>query len=87
MDKREDFKREEFLPQPVTATSSSHQYPLQTLVAVISFYWVASLSLVFLNKYILSTSEYKFPYPLFVTWFQFLVALVVLYAWGKIGQT
>lgn len=41
--------------------------PLQsTIVAVIAFYWVCSLAVVFLNKFILSYGAYKFPYPLCV---------------------
>lgn len=67
-----------------------------------AFYWVVSLSVVFLNKYIfryalfspaaplltrtLSSSENKFPYPLFVTWYQIFVALVLLVVCGWLGQ-
>ncbi|CAH1766353.1 2189_t:CDS:2, partial [Entrophospora sp. SA101] len=56
------------------------------ILSVVAFYWAASLSLVFLNKFILSTSEYKFPYPLFVTWYQLMIALVVLVIWGSLGK-
>lgn len=36
------------------------------IAVVVSFYFVTSISLVFLNKILLS--GYDFPYPLFITW-------------------
>jgi solute carrier family 35 (GDP-fucose transporter), member C1 len=33
-----------------------------------------------------SSSEYKFPYPLFVTWYQLVVALVLLVVFGELGK-
>ena len=72
--KRNDF--EPIVPQ----TSSS------LIMAVVAFYWAVSLSVVFLNKFILSYSEYKFPYPLFVTWFQLVVALVLLVGLGRMSK-
>jgi len=35
---------------------------------VVGFYWVCSMSVVFLNKYIFTYAEFEFPFPLFVTW-------------------
>jgi len=61
-------------------------YSTLTITMVVIFYWVISLSIVFLNKYILSVSEFKFPYPLFVTWYQLLVALVLLVFFGELGK-
>lgn len=79
-----------FLPPPATSASAyahhQKQHSPAIILLVVAFYWAASLSLVFLNKYILSISEYKFPYPLFVTWFQLVVALVILLVWGTLGQ-
>lgn len=37
---------------------------------VISLYWVVSISMVYLNKILLSNEEASIPAPLFVTWFQ-----------------
>lgn len=56
------------------------------IFSVVAFYWVSSLSVVFLNKAILSSSEYHFPYPLLITWYQLLVALVLLIFFGKFGR-
>lgn len=38
------------------------------IAIVIGFYWVCSMSVVFLNKYIFTYADYEFPFPLFVTW-------------------
>jgi hypothetical protein len=47
----------------------------------VSFYFVVSLSLTFLNKTVLST----FECPLFMTWLQFLVAFSCLKCLGFLG--
>ncbi|KAG0263285.1 hypothetical protein BG011_009014 [Mortierella polycephala] len=78
-------KDEKFLPAPA-AMRSPPQHPVSLIISAIAFYWVASLSVVFLNKTILSGSEYKFSYPLFVTLFQFIVALVLLVVCGHLGK-
>ena len=71
--------------KPVS-TANEESYSSSYIFQVVSFYWLTSLSIVFLNKYILSTSEYKFPYPVFVTWFQLLVALTLLIVFGELGK-
>lgn len=57
-----------------------------TIFLVVAFYWATSLAVVFLNKFILSSSEYKFPYPLTVTWYQLAVALALLLVCGTLGR-
>ncbi len=49
------------------------------IAAVIALYWVISISMVFLNKYLLSSPELKLDAPLFITWFQCLVAVACCY--------
>ncbi|KAG0308279.1 hypothetical protein BGZ98_008450 [Dissophora globulifera] len=78
-------KEEKFLPSPAVHRPAP-QHPLSLIISAIAFYWVASLSVVFLNKTILSGSEFKFPYPLFVTLFQLIVALVLLIVSGHLGK-
>jgi len=39
---------------------------------VVSFYWCVSMSLVFANKWVMK--NYAFPFPLFITWIQLLIA-------------
>ncbi|CAG8530915.1 6631_t:CDS:2 [Diversispora eburnea] len=80
-----------FLPPPASSASAyAHRQKNNSVIrifSVVAFYWIASLAVVFLNKFILSTSEYKFPFPLFVTWFQLIVALVILMICGTLGQS
>jgi GDP-fucose transporter C1 len=58
-----------------------------TLIAlVVAFYFAISLSVVFLNKFLLSSTKYEFPYPLFITWFQLVVALVILLVSSEFGK-
>jgi GDP-fucose transporter C1 len=47
---------------------------------VIALYWAVSISMVFLNKYLLSSPDLKLDAPLFITWFQCLVAVVACWA-------
>ncbi|CAG8540876.1 1744_t:CDS:2 [Funneliformis caledonium] len=89
LDEKSDEKP--FLPAPATSASAyahrQKQHSPTIILLVVAFYWLASLAVVFLNKFILSSSEYKFPYPLFVTWFQLLVALIILLVWGTLGKS
>ena len=78
-----DESEEPFLPAPVQAREKQHPLPL--IAAVVSFYFIISLSVVFLNKIILSGSS-DFPYSLFVTWYQLVVALVLLLVWAQLGK-
>jgi GDP-fucose transporter C1 len=43
---------------------------------VIALYWAVSISMVFLNKYLLSSPDLRLDAPLFITWFQCFVAVV-----------
>jgi len=54
------------------------------ITLAISFYFVSSISVVFLNKFLLS--GWNFSYPVFVTWFQLVVAFGCLYVLGTLGQ-
>jgi len=40
------------------------------IIAAVSCYWFCSITLVFLNKYLLSSPDLKLDAPLFVTWYQ-----------------
>lgn len=68
------------------SASSNQQQSASSIFLVVAFYFVTSLSVVFLNKHILSTSDFRFPYPLLVTWYQLVVALVILVVCGHLGQ-
>lgn len=45
------------------------------IAAVVAAYWFVSISLVFLNKYLLSSKDLQLDAPLFVTWFQCVVTV------------
>ena len=94
-------KSDDELPKPATAKLLDYfgdlkkkgislknevEYSAGSVVRVVSFYWITSISIVFLNKFIFSTSEYKFPFPVFVTWFQLVVAMVLLVTCGELGK-
>lgn len=79
-----DESEEPFLPIPVQ-TRGEKQHPLPLIAAVVSFYFIISLSVVFLNKIILSGSS-DFPFALFVTWYQLVVALGLLLVWASLGK-
>ncbi|EDQ91067.1 uncharacterized protein MONBRDRAFT_18313 [Monosiga brevicollis MX1] len=49
---------------------------------VVALYWVVSISMVFLNKYLLS--EVSLDAPMFVTWFQCVVAVVTCFILGEL---
>eukprot|EP00762_Andalucia_godoyi_P004489 ANDGO_08178.mRNA.1 GDP-fucose transporter 1 len=56
------------------------------IASVITFYFIVSMSVVFLNKFILSYSAFKFPFPIFVSWFQMIVALVCIIFCGELSK-
>jgi len=54
------------------------------VVFAVLFYMGSSMALVFLNKQMFSKVGKEFP--LFVTWWQFVVALVLIYVGGHLGR-
>lgn len=53
---------------------------------VICLYWVVSISMVYLNKILLSSEEASIPAPLFVTWYQCIITAAICYFFGLIGE-
>lgn len=49
------------------------------IICAVSAYWACSIGLVFLNKYLLSSQSLKLDAPLFVTWYQCVVTVVLCY--------
>lgn len=47
------------------------------IASVVSAYWVISISLVFINKHLLSGTDLKLDAPFFITWFQCLVTVIL----------
>ncbi|GMR39543.1 hypothetical protein PMAYCL1PPCAC_09738 [Pristionchus mayeri] len=50
------------------------------IVAAVSSYWIFSIALVFLNKYILSDPTLKLDAPIFVAWYQCVVAVALCFS-------
>lgn len=68
----------------VAATAAAEAHTSVTKIAmVVTFYFVVSISLVFLNKHIMK--GYDFPYPIFVTWYQQVIALLCIWVGSKVG--
>jgi GDP-fucose transporter C1 len=65
----------------------SKKHSPNLIAFVVLFYFTISLSVVFLDKFILSSAKYEFPYPLFITWYQLIVALVLLFALSELGKS
>ncbi|KAI9029361.1 triose-phosphate transporter family-domain-containing protein [Hyaloraphidium curvatum] len=80
-------KRPDWALPPPVSKQAERAHSMGTIASVVAFYWVSSLAVVFLNKFILSYGDYKFPYPLFVTWYQLAVALLLLLVWGHLGKS
>jgi GDP-fucose transporter C1 len=83
--KDKDEAEQTYLPNPATQRRPNNNHPVSLIAAVIAFYFIISLSVVFLNKIIMSGSD--FNYALFVTWYQLVVALVLLLIFAHLGRT
>jgi GDP-fucose transporter C1 len=56
------------------------------VASVIASYWVVSISMVYLNKILLSNKEESISAPLFVTWYQCVVTCVLCVILGHFGE-
>lgn len=54
--------------------------------SVITTYWVVSISMVYLNKILLSNEQASISAPLFVTWFQCVLTCVICVILGNMGE-
>jgi GDP-fucose transporter C1 len=59
--------------------NSEHGY----IASVVATYWFVSISMVYLNKALMSSDNVSIPAPLFVTWFQCVVTAAICYAAGE----
>uniref|UniRef100_A0AAF5DLQ3 Sugar phosphate transporter domain-containing protein n=2 Tax=Strongyloides stercoralis TaxID=6248 RepID=A0AAF5DLQ3_STRER len=58
------------MPNTKSDTEKSFLIAVFNITLAISAYWVTSIGLVFVNKYLLSSPELKLDAPLFITWYQ-----------------
>jgi len=64
-----------------SSTNANNRY----IATVVCMYWVVSISMVYLNKFLLSNPDASIPAPLFVTWYQCVVTCFICDALGRIG--
>ena len=69
------------------ATTGFQMTPEQSYIAsVVATYWFVSISMVYLNKALMSSESVSIPAPLFVTWFQCVVTALICYVCGEVGD-
>lgn len=56
------------------------------VATVVASYWVVSISMVYLNKILLSNKEASISAPLFVTWYQCILTCVICVICGHLGE-
>ncbi|CAF0907851.1 unnamed protein product [Adineta steineri] len=59
---------------------------IQIAIAV-GLYWFVSITMVFLNKYLLSSKDVKLDAPLFITWFQCVVTVGICGILGSLNKS
>src|SRR5690242_19428428 len=57
------------------------------IASVVATYWFVSISMVYLNKALMSSDEISIPAPLFVTWFQCVVTAWICWLAGRFVAT
>lgn len=58
-------------------SSSSLMFEYLKIVLVVLFYWLISISMVFINKYVFSDQDFNLDAPLFITFFQCVCSIVI----------
>ncbi len=69
------------MPDQDEAKPTNYSY----VASVVAAYWVVSISMVYLNKIVLS-GKYSIPAPLFVTWFQCFITCIICVVLGEMAQ-
>eukprot|EP01084_Bolivina_argentea_P169691 294142_1 len=80
----EPFIKGQDAPPPPPPVKKS-KTPQQKLMAV-TFYWMTSLSLVFLNKVVMVGDIINLDAPLFMSWTQFVITVICCVVIGQIGR-
>mmetsp|Transcript_30609 Transcript_30609/g.45297 ORF Transcript_30609/g.45297 Transcript_30609/m.45297 type:complete len:366 (-) Transcript_30609:138-1235(-) len=56
------------------------------ITSIVLSYWFVSISMVYLNKVLMSNEGLSIPAPLFVTWYQCVVTTVICWIGGILGE-
>lgn len=70
-----------------TAKENSGVSQNMYIAGVVAAYWIVSISMVYLNKVLLSNPDSSIPAPLFVTWFQCVITALICYVLGFVGES
>ena len=57
------------------------------VLSVVATYWVVSISMVYLNKMLLSNPDASIPAPMFVTWYQCVLTCMICAFLGNRGES
>lgn len=57
------------------------------IASVVATYWVVSISMVYLNKILMSSDGVSISAPLFITWFQCVVTALICWVAGKLSES
>jgi solute carrier family 35 (GDP-fucose transporter), member C1 len=69
------------------SASTPMMTPEQSYIAsVVTTHVFISISMVYLNKTLMSSASVSIPAPLFVTWFQCVVTALICYVCGEVGD-
>eukprot|EP00485_Elphidium_margaritaceum_P000166 CAMPEP_0202694290 /NCGR_PEP_ID=MMETSP1385-20130828/8187_1 /ASSEMBLY_ACC=CAM_ASM_000861 /TAXON_ID=933848 /ORGANISM="Elphidium margaritaceum" /LENGTH=290 /DNA_ID=CAMNT_0049350107 /DNA_START=10 /DNA_END=878 /DNA_ORIENTATION=+ len=83
-DEEEPFIKGKDVPPPPSSTHKP-KTSQQKMMAVV-FYWITSLSLVFLNKFVMDGDITNLDAPLFMSWTQFLITVICCAILGEMGK-
>jgi len=56
------------------------------IATVVTAYWIVSISMVFLNKYLLSSDDIQLEAPIFITWYQCVVAVGICWIFALLSE-
>lgn len=57
------------------------------VASVVATYWFVSISMVYLNKVLMSNEGISISAPLFITWYQCIITAIICWAAGKCGES
>lgn len=66
-------------------TNSASKAVMHAIFLAVAFYWFISISMVFVNKSLLSDPVGKIDAPLFITWFQCIITVLGVFIMGELG--
>lgn len=57
------------------------------IAMVVAAYFVVSISMVFINKVLLYTTQFEKPIPIFIMWFQSILSVIICWALGELSHS